>query len=205
MEKLFALDAKRRDAILNAALKEFTSKGYENASTNIISKEAGMTKALMFHYVSSKRKLFFAVYYYFSNLMEKEYFEMMNYKERDIFKRLRQSYILQVKLLEKHPGILELKKLQDLSIFNELQDVSKSKKHYLDCYLAIFDNIDEKKFKKKLDIEKSKEIIYWANVGFTNKILSELTNHNERTSNSDSIMKLIDEYLKELRKLFYKK
>lgn len=53
--KLLELIPQKRDAILNAALKEFSSQGYDKASTNIIAKEAGISKALMFHYVSSKQ------------------------------------------------------------------------------------------------------------------------------------------------------
>ena len=40
--------------ILNAGLREFSQRGYEEASTNRIAKAAGMSKALMFHYVKSK-------------------------------------------------------------------------------------------------------------------------------------------------------
>ena len=60
--KLLNLEPGRRDAILNAALKEFVLEGYDKASTNVIAKEAGISKALMFHYVSSKQELFFWVY-----------------------------------------------------------------------------------------------------------------------------------------------
>lgn len=80
LTKLLELDTQRRDAILNAALKEFIIRGYDNASTNVIAKEAGISKALMFHYVSSKQ----------------EYFELMNYEERDIFDKLHQSYVSQI-------------------------------------------------------------------------------------------------------------
>lgn len=52
--KLLDLSPQCRDAVLNAALKEFSLQGYDNASTNVIAKEAGISKALMFHYVSSK-------------------------------------------------------------------------------------------------------------------------------------------------------
>ena len=47
--KLLNLEPGRRDAILNAALKEFILEGYDKASTNVIAKEAGISKALMFH------------------------------------------------------------------------------------------------------------------------------------------------------------
>lgn len=88
----------RRDAILNAALKEFILQRYDKASTNVIAKEAGIFKMLMFHYISSKQELFLQVYNYFDDLMKREYFELMNYEEKDIFNRLRQSYTLQINL-----------------------------------------------------------------------------------------------------------
>ncbi|MBC1645335.1 TetR/AcrR family transcriptional regulator, partial [Listeria welshimeri] len=47
------LDKKRKIAILNSALKEFTIKGYDEASTNVIAKEADISKALMFHYIGN--------------------------------------------------------------------------------------------------------------------------------------------------------
>ena len=62
---LLELDAQRCDATLNAALKEFAVQGYDNASTNVIAKEAGISKALRFHHVSSKQELFLVVYDFF--------------------------------------------------------------------------------------------------------------------------------------------
>ena len=59
--KLLELEPTRRNAILNAALKEFASKGYDEASTNVIAKEAGISKGLMFHYVGSK-EIFFSLF-----------------------------------------------------------------------------------------------------------------------------------------------
>ena len=118
--KLLNLEPGRRDAILNAALKEFVLEGYDKASTNVIAKEAGISKALMFHYVSSKQELFFWVYDYFDDLMKREYFERMDYEEKDIFNRLRQSYTLQIGLLEKYPWITEFHKLSQITRSEEI-------------------------------------------------------------------------------------
>jgi len=60
--KLLDLEPPRRNAILNAALKEFALRGFDNASTNVIAKEADISKALMFHYINSKQELFLLVY-----------------------------------------------------------------------------------------------------------------------------------------------
>ena len=62
--KIFDLEPQRRDAILNAALKEFVLRGFDKASTNVIAKEAGISKPLMFHYVNNKQELFLFVYDY---------------------------------------------------------------------------------------------------------------------------------------------
>lgn len=203
--KLLALDVKRRDAILNAALKEFVSQGYDNASTNVIAKEAGISKALMFHYVSSKQELFFVVYDYFSNYIKKEYFDLMNYAEKDIFNKLRQSYLLQIKLSEKYPFIFEFSKLSNTTkcaeVNKELED--RANEENSSCYPKLFDNIDETKFKKGLNIEKCKQFIFWSNVGFTNQILEKIRNHQYSDLNCESIMSELDEYFDELRKIFY--
>lgn len=79
LTKLLDLEPQRRDAILNAALKEFALRGFDNASTNVIAKEAGISKALMFHYVNNKQELFLFVYDYFTKLLDKEYFTKMNF------------------------------------------------------------------------------------------------------------------------------
>lgn len=201
--KLLNIDPQRRDAILNAALKEFSSQGYDNASTNVIAKEAGISKALMFHYVSSKQELFLVVFDYFANLMEKEYFELMNYDEKDIFDRLRQSYILQIRLLEKYPCITEFKKLSHTTNSDEVNKELENRVQHSNCYPDLFDKIDETKFRNGLDIEKCKQFILWANIGFTNQLLGELRNADINSVNSEIIIEKLDGYFDELRKVFY--
>jgi len=49
IEKFLKLDDEKKDRILNAAMKEFRY-GYVKASTDIIVKEAGISKGLLFHY-----------------------------------------------------------------------------------------------------------------------------------------------------------
>ena len=136
MAKILNLESGRRDAVLNAALKEFVLQGYDNASTNVIAKEAGISKALMFHYVSNKQELFLVVYDYFSDLMKREYFDLMNYDEKDIFDKLRQSYFLQIKLSEKYPFIFDFNKLSRTTNSNEVNKEleNRMREQHLSCY-----------------------------------------------------------------------
>ncbi len=204
--KLLDLEPLRCNAILNAALKEFALRGFDNASTNVIAKEAGISKALMFHYINSKQELFLFVYDYFAEFLDNEYFTKMDFEEKDIFDRLRQTYLLQIDLIKQYPWIFEFNKLSTLTSSDEINKAlaKRADKKQSSCDHQIFDMIDVSKFRVGLNIDKCKQIILWANVGFTNEILDDI--RNSKTSNLDyqHIITTIDEYFDELRKIFYK-
>jgi len=203
--KLLDLEPQRRDAILNAALNEFVLRGFDNASTNVIAKDAGISKALMFHYVNNKQELFLCVYDYFTELLNKEYFMKMNFKETDIFERLRQSYLLQIELLKQHPWIFEFNKLSSPTNSDEVNKEleNRSNKKQTSCDHQIFDMIDVSKFRLGLDIEKCKQFILWANIGFTNQILDDIRKSEASSLDYERIVSTLDEYFDELRKVFY--
>lgn len=48
----------RKEKILEVGIKEFASKGYENANINVIAKNAGISIGLMYKYFSTKEDLF---------------------------------------------------------------------------------------------------------------------------------------------------
>ena len=202
--KLLEVEPQRRDAILNAALKEFAAKGYAEASTNVIAKEAGISKGLMFHYVRSKEALFFLVYDYFTDVMDKEYFALMNFAEKDIFERLRQSYLLQLALVRRYPWIFELNKLSAASNPDEIKKELEQRAAQKLSSCNVFEMIDESKFRAGLDIEKCKQFILWSNMGFTNQILEEARDAAFGDLDYDGIVAKIDENLGELKKVFYK-
>lgn len=127
----------------------------------------------------------------------------MNYDKKDIFNRLRQSYILQIRLLEKYPWITEFEKLTYTTNSNEINKELKNRVQHSNCYPNLFAQIDEAKFRKGLDIEKCKQFILWANIGFTNQLLDELRTTDISTVNSEIIIQKFDEYFDELRKVFY--
>jgi len=203
--KLLDLEPQRRDAILNAALNEFVLRGFDNASTNVIAKDAGISKALMFHYVNNKQELFLCVYDYFTELLNKEYFMKMNFKETDIFERLRQSYLLQIELLKQHPWIFEFNKLSSPTNSDEVNKEleNRSNKKQSSCDHQIFDMIDVSKFRLGLDIEKCKQFILWANIGFTNQILDDIRKSEASSLDYERIVSTLDEYFDGLRKVFY--
>ncbi len=202
MTKLLDLDPQRRDSLLNAALKEFSLQGYDNASTNVIAKEAGFSKALMFHYVGSKQELFLFTYDYFNELLNQEYYSKMDYSIKDIFERLRASYLLQIGLMKQYPRILDFNKLSAKTKSDEINKALEQRGSAKKTY-DIFDMIDISKFRTDLDVEKCKQFILWANIGFTNQILDSIRNSKDQTPDYDYIIATLDDYFTELRKVFY--
>lgn len=204
--KVMNLESNRRDYILNAALKEFAAKGYDDASTNVIAKESGISKGLLFHYVNSKKNLFLFLYDYCTEMINEEYVDLMNFNERDIFERLRQSYLLQIELLQKHPWIFEFIKMTGTiksdEINKELEDRVNEKLSI--CQGTMFDIVDETKFKEGLDVERSKQLIFWMNIGFTNELLDNIRSSDIAQLDYDNIIADLDGYLNELKKIFYK-
>jgi AcrR family transcriptional regulator len=203
--KLLDLEPQRRDAILNAALKEFALRGFDNASTNVIAKDAGISKALMFHYVNNKQELFLFVYDYFTELLEKDYFTKLDFTERDIFNRLRQSYLFQIELIKQYPWILEFRKLSTMTKSDDVNKAleERAKKEHSPCVDQLFDRIDSSKFREGLDIEKCKQFILWANIGFMNQIIEDFKNTGYSNMDYEHIITILDGYFDELRKIYY--
>jgi len=129
----------------------------------------------------------------------------MDFSEKDIFARLRQSYLLQIDLIKQYPWIFEFNKLSTVTSSDEINKALESgaDKKQSSCDHQIFDMIDVSKFRAGLNIDKCKQFIFWSNIGFTNQILDHI--RNSQTSNLDykNIITTLDEYFDELRKIFY--
>lgn len=204
--KILNLEPKRRDAILNAALKEFSMKGFDDASTNVIAKKAGISKGLMFHYINSKKDLFLFLYDYCTDMIHKKYLDLMDFNQKDIFERIRQSYILQIELLQQHPWIFDFIKITGITNSDDINKNLEGKvnEKLVRCQEEMFEIVDETKFREGLNLERCKQVIFWANVGFTNQILEDLRNLEFTELDYDKVLADLDGYLNELKKIFYK-
>ncbi len=60
------------------------------------------------------------------------------------------------------------------------------------------------KFRADLNTEKCKQFLLWANIGFTNQILDDIRNSQIPEVDYKHMVTTLDEYLDELRKIFYK-
>lgn len=203
--KFLGLESERRNAILNSALREFAKKGFSDASTNVIARESGISKPLMFHYVNNKKDFFLFLYDYCLDILQKEYFDKVNLEERDLFERLRQTSLLKIKVMQKYPWIFDFVKVSVRDESEVMAELLKRRKKVEDNSLERFYNdIDISRFRNNLDIEKAKQLIFWAVGGYAEQVLNRVKDLNLESINLKDIQNEFDEYLNELRKAYYK-
>jgi TetR/AcrR family transcriptional regulator len=211
--KFLNLDLEKQDRIINAALKEFAQKGYDNASTNEIVKSAEISKGLLFHYFANKKQLFLFLYDYCVELTMKEFYDKIDFEEKDFFIRMRQGIIIKMELLRKYPEIIKFLGVTLIEESNEIKNQldNKYKELMVSGYNTMFENIDMSRFKENMDIEKIVNIIKWTLEGFTTSLIEKMKHSSANQIHLDNILAESDVfyaeadiYIEMLRDWFYK-
>ncbi|WP_165442869.1 TetR/AcrR family transcriptional regulator [Senegalia massiliensis] len=204
--KFLNLEPIRRNIILNAALREFASKGFDDASTNVIAKESGISKPLMFHYVNNKKDFFIFLYDYCLDIVNQEYFDQINLHEKDIFERLRQTCLLKIQLLKKYPWIFDFIRVAVFTDSEVVKEEVEKRRKMVEAssFERFYGDIDTSGFRSGLDIEKAKQLIFWAVSGYADQILEQFKSLDIKEFDFDKIRTEFDGYLDELRKTYYK-
>lgn len=161
---------------------------------------------MLFHYINTKKDLFLFLFDYCSQFLKEEYFDLINFKERDILERFRQTYLLKVDVIRKYPRIFEFIRVAILTESDEVKKglENRKKRGQSSGYDLMFEDIDEFKFREGLDVEKCKKLIFWAILGYSNYQLEKIQNLEIIELDFEKIRIEFDSYLDELRKSFYK-
>ena len=164
MSEFLQHDDARKNRILEAALIEFSEKGYKKASTNTIVKEAKVSKGLLFHYFISKKELYIHIYNYALETITNELYENVNFADRDVLNRLSastlqkiesyQNHTLFTSLFEKHVAV------EDEEILTRTRQASI--KHAKESYDKLFSNIDYFMFNESVDINHALDVVKWT-------------------------------------------
>lgn len=205
--RFLTLEQKKRDRIINAAIMEFAKKGYEDASTNEIVKNAGISKGLLFHYFKNKKSLFLFMYDYSIEVLSKELYSKMRLDESDIFKSLRQIFILKYDVLKKYPGMYDFLVDAINEKSNEIKNEigSRYEELYKSGMKMLFESFDFSNFKDDVDAIKSIKVIKWSLEGLIKDLGYDSTTLYSTTKDQfDKILTEVDAYLELLKKCFYK-
>ncbi len=193
------LDEEKRNRIIDAAIKELATKGYDDASTNNIVKEAGISKGILFHYFKSKKQLYLYLFDYFIDMMVREISARFNPDERDLIQRIRNIAELKLQLIRKHRYIIRFLEKAYFEDSEELRGELEGRKHkLLEANMGkFFENIDTAKLKSEYDLGKILNIMTWTFEGLANK------HANEAEIDFEKVFAEAEEYTGFFRKCFY--
>lgn len=202
--KFLNLEPEKQERIISVAIKEFAQRGYENASTNEIVKEAGISKGILFHYFKNKNNLYMYLYDYCLELYLREFYSKINFDEKDIILRLRQSSAIKLELLKKYPDIFEFIEAAFFENSSDIKSEVTKKNEVLikEGYAKLFGNIDTSKFKEGLDINKILNIM----LSTFNSIVDQIQKKGKILNNAEykKLFAEVDDYIEIFKKCFYK-
>jgi AcrR family transcriptional regulator len=107
-----------REKVYEIAAEVFHQKGYDNTSMNDIAEAVGLTKAGLYHHVTSKERLLFTILDYGMDMTEAYVVEPLE-SVKDPLRRLKKMIELHLKL------ILEGRKLAVTGLLHECQGLSR--------------------------------------------------------------------------------
>jgi AcrR family transcriptional regulator len=203
--KFLSLEPAKRAPIVNAALKEFARKGFDDASTNGIVKEAGISKGLLFHYFNTKKELFLFLFDYSVEILKTEYLALLNTDERDIFARYRHAALLKIDIIHKHPHVFDF---IGVAAFTDAEQVkeeleTRRKEVRMIVLSKLFENIDVSKFRPGVDVKRAINIIVWAIEGYEKQVQQELQGTPLSQIDYDAFLRDFDAYIDLLKNCFY--
>ena len=202
--KFEALDGEKQQRILNAAMKEFASKGYDHASTNRIVEDAGIAKGLLFHYFKSKKQLFLYLYDRGLKLVTEEVLRGVDFTEPDFFQRMQQAQAAKIALIRVYPDIMDFIKAAYLEESEAVKaELSERTQGLLALnYTKLFEGVDTALFREELDKNLVMKTIIWAYEGFANAHGEAIRRLETLNQDLTPMLAEADEYSAFLRKCF---
>lgn len=205
ISKFLNLEKEKQDRIVNAAIKEFGQKGYDNASTNAIVKEAEISKGLLFHYFQNKKQLFLFLYDYFMEVISEEVYKKINFQETDFFLRIQHTALVKMDLLKIYPDLTKFIEVAYMEESGEVKpELDQRKKSFTEMNInKIYEGIDMTKFKPGLDVPKALKIITWTFEKLGEEAMFKAKQTPSKEIDYDAVFKESEGYMELLKNCFY--
>jgi len=167
--KFYALEAEKRERIINAAMREFLH-GYNAAKTDDIVREAGISKGLLFHYFGTKENLYDFLIENAIAVIQAEYVNMIDTRQPDLLDSVWQMSLLKQDLSTRFPAIfdfltstyLDTRHPMNAEQATQLQKFMEMRNKVL---AEILEHCDKSLFREGIDPLKAISIINWTLTG----------------------------------------
>lgn len=167
-EKFFKLPEEKRQRILNAGFRVFSQNSYKKSPMSEIAAEAGISKALLFHYFRNKRELYLFLWEECARITM-EYLEKYHcYEPTELFEMMERGMHAKLEIIRLYP---------DMAAFSIKAFYEKTAELCSDIqasYQRLFDvkarnalaGLDPEKFVPGLDLQMMYREMYWASEGY---------------------------------------
>ncbi len=197
--KFFDVKKEKQDAIINAALMVFAENGYRKASTDVMVKEAGISKGLLFHYFTSKKGVYEFVYDYSIKYMLLELTQTVRKDEKDFFSIQRMIELAKTRVMKNYPYMQQFLSSAKFETHPDALGVINESAGVIDnTYTGIYKKADMSRFSGPVDLRKIIRLIGWMSDGYIKD------KFREGTPDLDEMNAEFAGYLSMLRDHFYK-
>lgn len=198
-DKFFEIKNEKQERILNAAIKVFAQNGYRKASTDVIVKEANISKGLLFHYFSNKLSLYEYIIDYSVKYMNFEFTNSVSKYEKDFFELQMMMQQAKIRVMKLYPYMQQFLASLKYETDPAAKEVIGENAYALESMLnVIYKQADNSKFQEFVVVPKVVDMIRWMSDSYLRERLVEGANDSEALINEFS------KYLKMLRAHFYK-
>ena len=170
-DKFFDLKKEKQDRILNGALKIFALNGYKNGSTDVIVKEAGISKGLLFHYFGTKQELYRFLRDYSIRFLQLEIKSNVSASETDYFTIWRQIIASEESIMDQYPYMIAFLESAETETDPDTFEPEDEKKKSRDVYSKALQNADFVHINPEVDIKAIEEMLHFTRNNVQRKLM----------------------------------
>jgi len=199
------LDTKKQERVLAAAYGEFLEKGYGEASTNSITKKAGISKGLLFHYFGNKEGLYKFLMKEAVRRIASETLPDLQDKDGNVFTIIESIIQLKISVCLQYPMetnfmISAWEDHLPENLLRELENMVGMSNDYLTMIINL---LDSRLLQDGIEKTVAAEIISWVCEKYTEKLLSNSL-LNTDLNNWNNIAEDLKQYMNALKHGLYK-
>ncbi len=168
MENFTNLPEEKKQKIIEAALKVFGTHTYKKASVSDIAAEAGISKAMVFHYFGTKKDMYLYLVRFCSDIMINEIKSNFDESVTDFFDRIILASDIKIAVMKQYAAIpaflTNIYFEEDPAVRNDIKVILAEGEVYRN-HIA-FEGMDVSKFKEDVDVNLVMKMLIWMAEGF---------------------------------------
>lgn len=204
-----ALDSDKQKRIIDAAIREFTDKGFKRASTNAIADAAQIGKGMLFYYFGSKEELFDFLCEYTIEFAKSTYLSRFVFDSDDFLERCQKLMEIKRRALEEYPMAIAFfenfyKEGNEKYFSKYINDTGALREQIIK---SIYTNINYSVFRDDIDGRTITTYIKWLFNSYQNELADRFRRGEVNMSNEAAVAdewKRYEAFTNDMRKLFYK-